>query len=124
MTRLVTVLAVAFASAAAPLVALDTGAVHAASPTGALAEEIMRLGGERPSAGNRGYVAVPPEVFTSEGNVISPIIFVNRCRGGCSFTKASLSDSISNQTIIGPLPAGTWFTLSEFGYSDEVWNQT
>ncbi|HVV88107.1 MAG TPA: hypothetical protein VHE35_33935 [Kofleriaceae bacterium] len=78
-----------------------------------------------PAGETRGYVPVPADAFVSNaGEVISPIIYVNRCRGGCSFTKSSLSDAISNQTIIGGVPAGTRMTLSEFGYSDDIWNQT
>ena len=119
MPRSVTVLAAA-------LVSLSVlGPASAGPATGALADDIMRRGGELPSAGNRGYVAVPAEAFTSSaGEVVSPIIFVNRCRGGCSFTKASLSDSISNQTIIGPLAQGTRFNLGEFAYSEQIWNET
>lgn len=94
-------------------------------PTGALGDAIAEAGGQLPSAGNRGYVAVPAEAFSAPADpVISKTIFVNRCRGGCSFTKATLSDALSNQTIIGPLPVGTRFTLSEFAYSDDIWNQT
>jgi hypothetical protein len=80
------------------------------------------------SPARRGYVTAPPSAFVAPaGEVISPIIWVNRCRGGCSFTVASLSDALSNQTIIDGgdrLPRGTRFNLSEFGYDDTVWNAT
>ncbi len=127
MTRLASVLTAALT--ALPLIALATGAAprlaHAEPPTGALAQQIMEAGGQLPSGGNRGYVAVPAEAFVSPAtDPISPIIFVNRCHGGCSFTKASRSDALTNQTIIGPLPQGTRFNLTEFGWSDDIWNQT
>jgi hypothetical protein len=124
MTRLATVVAATLV--AFPLLSSVTAPrAHAAPPTGALAEQIMKAGEGPPSGGTRGYVAVPAEAFTAEaGTTVSPILFVNRCRGGCSFTKASLSDAISNQTIIGGVVAGTRMNLSEFAYDETVWNAT
>lgn len=123
MTRLVTVLAATVA--AVPVAALLAASPAAAAPaTGALADEIMRIGAGPPSAGNRGYVAVPPEAFTAQAGAVSPLLYVNRCRGGCQFTKSSLSDAINNLTIIGGVSAGTRMTLSEFAYDETVWQQT
>ncbi len=97
----------------------------AAPPTGALAEQIMKAGEGPPTGGLKGYVAVPAEAFTAAGGpTTSPILYVNRCRGGCAFTKSAVSDAISNQTIIGGVQAGTRMNLTEFAYDETVWNAT
>ena len=128
MTRLVPVLAAVLALPLllAPALLLAPSAAQAAPPTGKLAAEIMKAGEALPAAQHgRGYVAVPAEAFTSEAAAeISPIIYLNRCRGGCMFTKSSQSDAISNQTIIGGVSAGTRMTVTEFGYDESVWNAT
>lgn len=125
MTRLATVLAATFVFVPLAAGLGSAGVAHAAPPTGALADQIMEAGRGLPAGQTRGYVAVPAEAFTSAaGETTSPIIFVNRCRGGCSFTKSSLSDAISNQTIIGGVSPGTRMNLSEFGWDQAVWDAT
>jgi len=83
--------------------------------------------GGRPSGGTRGYVLAPDEAFTpssTEHHAVSPLIYVNGCWSGCTFTKSSTSDAISDLTIIGGVSQGTSMTLSPFGYSQNVWDLT
>ena len=113
MTKLAVVLAVAL-----PL--------GLALPSGAHAEDrgapLPPVDEQPVSGGSRGYVKAPPSAFADNHGPISHIIYANRCRGGCTFTKGTFSDAITNTTIIGPGSAGTTFTLSEFAQSEQVWN--
>jgi hypothetical protein len=82
-----------------------------------------------PSGIDRGYVQpplgtpVPPQVAQQD---ISKIIFVNRCVGGCTFTKSpnGVSDAITNKTWLGDAPLGSTITISEFSHSEQVWQDT
>lgn len=81
-----------------------------------------------PSGITRGYVQPPlgtPVPPAAHGDV-SKIIFVNPCRGGCTFTKSTngVSDAITNQTWLGSAPLGSTITISEFAHSQEVWDET
>ncbi len=60
----------------------------------------------------------PDSVFSHH---VSPILFVNRCQGGCTITKGS-NDARLNTSSIPPMSGS--FTLSEFQWADEVWDQT
>lgn len=53
---------------------------------------------------------------------ISHIIYVNRCPGGCTFTKSTTSDAQTNETIIGRVPNGAVMTLSPWSQSEAVWD--
>lgn len=80
-----------------------------------------------PSGILRGYVQPPPGTpQQTEHGAISKIIFVNPCRGGCTFTKSAngTSDAITNQTWLGSAPLGSTITISEFAHSQEVWDAT
>ncbi|HUQ05106.1 MAG TPA: Ig-like domain-containing protein [Kofleriaceae bacterium] len=82
-------------------------------------------------AGSTGYVAAPTSAFvpTPHGGLVSDIIYINRCTGcpgptcGCVFTKSSISDATSNQTIIGGVEAGVQMTVTEFSHSQAVWDE-
>ena len=77
------------------------------------------------SGKTRGYIKAPPSAFVEHGGPeISKILYVNRCTGGCTFTKSTYSDAITNNTIIGEFPVGTQFTVAEFAQSEQVWNDT
>jgi hypothetical protein len=84
-----------------------------------------------PSGGDRGYIRAPESAFVStpHGGLVSDIIYLNRCTGcpgaGCScvFTKSSISDATSNQTIIGGVQQGMTMTVTEFSHPQEVWDE-
>ncbi len=76
-------------------------------------------------------VAIPPAGAEPEPinhAPVSNIIYLNRCTGGCTFTKTEYprSSSIQNQTwIIGDqsTPSGTEFHISEFAFAPAVWDE-
>ncbi|MBE7454543.1 MAG: hypothetical protein HS111_38505 [Kofleriaceae bacterium] len=78
-----------------------------------------------PSGGERGYIRTPPSAFvaTPHGGLVSGIIYLNRCTGGCTFTKSSINDATSNQTIIGNVDPGTTMMITEFAHSEAVWTE-
>jgi hypothetical protein len=80
-----------------------------------------------PSGLTRGYVQPPPGTPPQvEHGSISKIIFVNRCVGGCTFTKSNpgFSDAVNNMTWLGSAPLGSTITISEFAHSEQVWQDT
>jgi len=86
-------------------------------------------GSEHPSGGARGYIKAPPSSFVdtaAHGGLpgISKIIYINRCTGGCTLTKSTSNDAITNQTYIGAVPQGQTMTLSEFSYSQQIFDDT
>jgi hypothetical protein len=84
-----------------------------------------------PSGGDRGYVRAPESAFvpTPHGGLVSDIIYVNRCNGcpgdgcNCVFTKSSISDATSNQTIIGGVQQGQQMTVTAWAQPEEVWTE-
>jgi MYXO-CTERM domain-containing protein len=69
-------------------------------------------------------VVLPPEAFTaSAGDPISPIIFMNRCKGGCTMKSSARDDARTNQTTIPSVPDGTDVPIPEFPWGDAVWGQ-
>lgn len=80
-----------------------------------------------PSGIDRGYVRPPIGTPTPPPVAkVSGIIFVNRCVGGCTFTKSpnGVSDAINNLTWLGGADVGSTITISEFSHSEEIWQQT
>ncbi|MBK9036732.1 MAG: hypothetical protein IPL61_36695 [Myxococcales bacterium] len=68
----------------------------------------------------------PPQPPPAEHAVVSNIIYVNRCVGGCRITKSAFpnSSSLNNSTWIGgDIPTGSQFMLSEFAYGQPVWDE-
>lgn len=77
-------------------------------------------------------IAFPPPGATPEPAnhaAVSNIIYLNRCTGGCTITKTDYprSSATGNNTwIIGDTqatPAGTQFHISEFAFSQAVWDE-
>ena len=77
-------------------------------------------------------IAFPPPGATPEPAnhaPVSNIIYLNRCTGGCTITKTDYprSSATGNNTwIIGDsqaTPAGTQFHISEFAFSQAVWDE-
>ncbi len=79
-----------------------------------------------PSGIDRGYVRPPPGTPVPVAHGLSKIIFVNPCRGGCTFTKSTpgSSDAFGNQTWLGDAPVGSSISISEFAHSQQVWDET
>jgi len=110
-------------------ITITAGAAFGETPTG---DDAYALGpGEPgsmiPSGIDRGYVRPPlgtPVPPSTEH--VSKVIFVNPCRGGCTFTKSSpgVSDAINNLTWLGSAPQGSTITISEFSHPQEVWDAT
>ncbi len=68
---------------------------------------------------------LPSEAFTASNgaDAISPIIFMNRCKGGCLVRASSRNDARTNETTIPQSPDGTMVTVPEFPWGDTVWDQ-
>jgi MYXO-CTERM domain-containing protein len=66
---------------------------------------------------------LPTEAFTALGDPISPVIFMNRCRGGCTITSAARDDARTQQSTIPNAPDGTQIAFPAFPFSDAVWDQ-
>ena len=65
-------------------------------------------------------VITPVEHFSTSSSV-SPVLFLNRCVGGCVVHKGDTNDAVN---AISSIPTGTGdFTLSAFAMSDDDWTQ-
>ncbi len=118
MTRLAAVLSLALVLPATTAVAGPADDAPAPGPG--------EPGSMIPSGISRGYVRPPLGTPPQVAHGISRIIFVNRCTGGCMFTKSNpaFSDSLSNQTWLGDAPIGSTIRISEFAHSQAVWDET
>ncbi len=64
------------------------------------------------------YVVIPPDQLPAEaGTEISKIIFLNRCRGGCTISPGGNDARTQKSNIVTKT-----VTLSEFAYDDATWN--
>ncbi|MCE9579736.1 MAG: hypothetical protein K8W52_41845 [Deltaproteobacteria bacterium] len=70
-------------------------------------------------------LVLPPEAFTASNgaDAISPVIFMNRCKGGCNMRSAGRDDARTNDSTIPNQPDGTIVPIPEFPWGDDVWNQ-
>src|SRR5689334_16106081 len=82
-----------------------------------------------PDAGPRRAVPTPPEAFTpmAPHASISPVLYLNRCVGGCTIIGGSMNDARANTSTI-PSGAST-YTISEYAEAgqtgaaaDAAWN--
>lgn len=129
MTRLAVVLTSLSLAVAASFV---PGVAHAAPDRDLPVDENGLGPGEPgsmiPSGIDRGYVRPPIGTPTPPpvSHQISRIIFVNRCVGGCTFTKSpnGVSDAINNLTWLGGAQVGSTISISEFSHSEQVWQDT
>ena len=68
-------------------------------------------------------MTVPYVPATAEHAQTAPILYFNRCRGGCTVTKAGTNDVRSRTSTIPEGNNGQQFTLSEWRHGDAVWNE-
>ena len=90
----------------------------AAAVTPALAEPpspVDRLRGEKVWVDP--ITDLPPDVVAADN--MSPILFVNRCAGGCSITPGVNDARVNTSSIISEA-----VTLTEFGHADDIFNET
>ncbi|MCE9579737.1 MAG: hypothetical protein K8W52_41850 [Deltaproteobacteria bacterium] len=111
--RRILVVAVAGAAIAAPAVA---------APGGPHRGQIVEVRGPDGVARHADQY-VPPAAFTASalGDPISPIIFMNRCTGGCTLTASSRNDARTNETTIPSAPDGTTVQFPAFPFDDATW---
>jgi hypothetical protein len=69
-----------------------------------------------PTEGTRSYVVMPASAFTPRASAssISPYLYLDRCTGGCTVQRGSISDARTHTSTI--VPPGT-HTISEFANS-------
>jgi MYXO-CTERM domain-containing protein len=65
-------------------------------------------------------VKVPPS--TEHAGAVQKLFF-NRCVGGCRITKGGSDDVRTRNSVVPEGPVGTEYTLSEFAWDDDVWNE-
>ncbi len=61
-----------------------------------------------------------PPVPGTEQALVSPLIYLTRCIGGCTLTPSTDDDASQNK--ISNLLASSQITLSEFAHGDQAWN--
>jgi hypothetical protein len=64
---------------------------------------------------------LPRSAFTDAGAMVSPIIFVNRCKGGCVMKASTVNNAATQESTIPQFPAGTMVNVPEFPYDDTAW---
>lgn len=115
------------------LTPLALGARAAASPAGHPASEHRLTDAERAAAivvssagpdGRRSATQyLPPTAFLSkDADQISPIIFLNRCVGGCTIYAASVNSAANQQSTIPQTADGTPVMIPAFPWDDATWN--
>jgi hypothetical protein len=57
----------------------------------------------------------------TQSATISPIIFINRCVGGCKITSSSVSNAATNESTIPTQTPGTVIDVPAFPYDDASW---
>src|SRR5262245_33877247 len=69
-------------------------------------------------------IAVPTDLkhVAAAPEQISHIIWLNRCAGGCTYTKSNQNDALTNLTTIGNVAPGTPMTLSAWALTETTWN--
>jgi MYXO-CTERM domain-containing protein len=68
-----------------------------------------------------GVQYLPRSSFTEAGDMVSPIIFVNRCKGGCMLKASTVNNAATQESTIPQFPAGTMVSVPEFPYDDAAW---
>ncbi|HLL23650.1 MAG TPA: hypothetical protein VK427_16040, partial [Kofleriaceae bacterium] len=96
------------------LLALGTTTALADTPTGLTDASGARYGTKRE------VIRVPGPPDTTEHALVSPIIYLNRCVGGCTLTRGTDDDATQNKAH--PLLISAEATFSPFVHSDQVWN--
>jgi MYXO-CTERM domain-containing protein len=98
-------------AALASLIWLAAAAV-AAAPAPAAAE-----------APARGRLETAPLLLGTYHAQVAKLLYLNRCRGGCTITKAGLSDARTHLSAIPNGPSGQVFTLTEYAWGDAEWDR-
>ena len=68
-------------------------------------------------------ITVPHVPATAEHAQTASVLYFNRCRGGCSITKAGNDDARSRQSRLPQGNPGQVFDITEFRHGDAVWDQ-
>src|SRR5512135_2016539 len=63
----------------------------------------------------RAAVDTPLEAFTTASSQVSPYLYLDRCRGGCTVTGGTSNNAASHTSSI---PAAGTYTISEFSTAD------
>jgi hypothetical protein len=75
------------------------------------------------------YADLPLKVIEVPAPIVAApqtvrVLYFNRCIGGCTIFKGGSDDVRTRNSVVPEGPEGSQYTLSQFAWSDQVWNDT